>query len=477
MIGAVAGFLLPVVAVWLAIVALRLHSGIRSRAVVAAVAVCIGLGVSSLTTTWFLALGMVIGPVFVAVDALLWTSIGVLAWWYLRRLPPTGEAQSIGTPAEPARGLTTTDWLVRGLFGIVAVLAVVSAVAAYTAAPHGEWDAWAVWNQKARFLFRGESGWPALLANDWSNPGHPLLVPTIVARLWAYAGSELTIVPAIVGMVFGAAIVTAVVGALDASRARAWIAGSVLLAAGTFVQQVASQQADVPFACFFVSTLIVLREATIAIGRKEGDAVGALLLSGMLAGLAAWTKNEGLLVVVAIAALVGWFALLQARPGRAGWWMVGVAPALVTLAWFKVVMAPVAPGYLAEAPTMALLLERFFGPERHAVVDPLLWQHLRAWGGPLAVGVVPLGLVVAVLVAVTRIGRSTRSILAVIGAMFAGYYGIYLLTSMDIEWLVMTTFDRLLVQIWPALVLAVFLIDDEPALVDATAAVATETAM
>ena len=259
MIGAVAGVLFPVAAVWLAMVALRLHVGIRSRAVIAAIAVCAGLGLSSLTTTWLLALGMVIGRVFVVVDALLWTSLGALAWWHLRRLPPAVERQSVGMPAELPRGLTTTDWLVRGLFGVVVAFAVVSAVAAYVAAPHGGWDAWAIWNQKARFLYRGDAGWMALLAIDWSNPAHPLLVPMTVARLWAYAGGESTIVPATVAMVFGAAIVTAVVGALDARCARAWIAGSVLLAAGTFVQQIASQQADVPFAFFLVSTLIVLR--------------------------------------------------------------------------------------------------------------------------------------------------------------------------------------------------------------------------
>ena len=473
MIGAVVGFLLPVVAVWFAIVALRLHVGIRSRAVVTAVAVCVGLGLSSLTTTWLLALGMVIGRSFVVVDSILWTCIGAVSWWHLRRRPVGAEGKGGATVVLSPRRLTPVDWLVRGLFGIVAVMAVVSVVAVYTTAPHGEWDAWAVWNQKARFLYRGGTGWPALLANDWSNPGHPLLVPTIVARLWAYAGAELTIVPVTVAVAFGTAIVTAVIGALDADRARAWIAGSVLLAAGTFVQQVASQQADVPFAFFLVSALVVLREATMAIRRKDGDAFGPLVLAGTLAGLAAWTKNEGLLVVAATAALVAWLALLDARPHRAGWWVVGAAPALVTLAWFKMVVAPVAPGYLAEAPTIALLLERFLGPERRAVVDPLLWQYVRAWGGPLAGGVVPLGLAAATLVAVTRMGRSARAILGVIGIMFAGYYGIYLLTSMEIEWLVMTTFDRLLVQVWPALVLAAFLTDDDPASADAAVAVAT----
>ena len=464
MTGAVAGFLLPVIATWLAIIALRLDVSMRSRAVIAAVAVCAGLGLSSLTTTWLLVLGMVIGRAFVVVDTLLWIVIGGGALWYLRRLPHAVEGRVVAIAATSPRRFTTVDWLVRGLFAVIAATAIVAAVVAYMNAPHGQWDAWAVWNQKARFMYRGDSGWLAMLAHDWSNPGHPWLVPTIVARLWAYAGAELTIVPAMVAMIFGAAIVAVVVGALDASRARAWIAGSVLLAAGTFVQQVTSQQADVPFAFFLVSTLVVLREATLAGGRSEGAMTGALVLAGTLAGLAAWTKNEGLLVVVAVAALVAWLALRQRRPRMAAWWVVGAVPAVVTLAWFKLVVAPVAPGYLPEAPTLALVLERLLGPERHAVVDPLLWQYARAWGGPLAGGVVPLGLAAAALVAVMRIGGSTRVVLGVIGIMFVGYYGIYLLTSMDIEWLVMTTFDRLLVQIWPTLVLAAFLIDDDQAL-------------
>ena len=37
-------------------------------------------------------------------------------------------------------------------------------------------------------------------------------------------------------------------GALDTRRRRSWIAGSVLLAPGTFVQQWTAQQANIPFA-------------------------------------------------------------------------------------------------------------------------------------------------------------------------------------------------------------------------------------
>ena len=382
MIGAVVGLLLPVVAAWLWILALQFHRAIGSRATTVAVSVGVGLGLSSVSTMWLMALGVAIGPRFVAADALLWTAIGAAAWWRLRRHGPAHEERT-GAPASASpRRFTTTDWLVRAAFGATAVAAVFTAAAEYNGAPHGQWDAWAIWNQKARFLFRGGDQWTAVLAIDWANPSHPLLVSTAVARLWAYAGAELTIAPAMFGMVFGIAIVAAVMGALDVRHPRAWIAGSVLLAPGTFVQQVASQQADVPFAFFMVTTLIMLRADRIASWFESCDGRGPLLLAGTFAGLAAWTKNEGALLVVFSALVVAWMAIRSGRPGRMGWWVVGAIPVLLTLVWFKQVVAPVPPPYLSETPTLALLVERLFGPERHAVVDALMWERLTAWEAP-----------------------------------------------------------------------------------------------
>ena len=462
MMGAVVGLLLPAVAVWLWILALQLHRAVGSRAVIVAVAVCAGLGLSSVSTMWLVALGVVIGPRFVAADALLWIAIGAVAWWRLRRHGLACEWRAGGPASGSVRRLTTTDWLVRVLFGVVAVVAAATAVAEYIAAPHGQWDAWAIWNQKARFLFRGGDEWTAVLAIDWSNPSHPLLVSTAVARLWAYAGAELTIVPAMLGVVFGAAIVAVVMGALDVRRARAWIAGSVVLAPGTFVQQIVSQQADVPFALFMVSTLVMLRADKIASWLESRDGRGPLLLAGTLASMAAWTKNEGALLVVASALFVAWMAVRGGQSRRMTWWVVGAAPVLLTLVWFKLTVAPVPPPYLSETPTFATLAEGLFGPERRAIVDALIWQRVSAWGGPMATGVVPLGLVAVALVAVMRTGRSTRAMLAAVGVMLVGYYAIYLLTQLDVEWLVSTTFDRLMVQIWPSLVLAAFFTDAGP---------------
>ena len=80
------------------------------------------------------------------------------------------------------RRLSTIDWLARAAF--VAVLALVLAAQAieYARAPHGQWDAWAIWNQKARFLLRGgPEDWRGMLSIAWANAGHPMLVSASVA--------------------------------------------------------------------------------------------------------------------------------------------------------------------------------------------------------------------------------------------------------------------------------------------------------
>ena len=50
---------------------------------------------------------------------------------------------------------------------------------------------------------------------------------------------------------------------------------------------------------------------------------------------------------------------------------------------------------------------------------------------------------------------------AVLGLMLLSFYFVYVLTPYEIEWHITTSFDRLLIQLWPALVLTVFVKTEE----------------
>jgi hypothetical protein len=60
--------------------------------------------------------------------------------------------------------------VVRIAFVLVAGMVTAAMVVHYTRAPNGEWDAWAIWNQKARFLLRGGHDWTQALRIPWVEP-------------------------------------------------------------------------------------------------------------------------------------------------------------------------------------------------------------------------------------------------------------------------------------------------------------------
>ena len=93
---------------------------------------------------------------------------------------------------------------------------------------------------------------------------------------------------------------------------------------------------------------------------------------------------------------------------------------------------------------------------RHGTVAVLMAQHMIRWSAPFALAIFPLMGLVAIWMAI-RIGGVVRLMAIVLGLMLASYYLVYVTTPFDISWHVSTSVDRLLVQLWPALVLTVFL--------------------
>ncbi len=449
MIAGAVGFLLPVIALWIWIDGFPRAASSRERAILVALAFGGGVGASSLTTMWLVLNGVVIGPPFLIIDVLLWGTIATIGGWWLHA---RRRALRAASPPSSGAGSSQTGWPIRLVFLVVACVAAATAVQEYLLSPHGEWDAWAVWNQKARFLVRGGERWTDELSILWSNPSHPLLLPLAVARVWAYAGSEATVVPAVIAAFFGAGCVAMVMGTLGLHRGRAWMAGAVLIAPGAFLQQVMTQQADVPVAFFMVSAVVMVLKADVALAIDPHTARGYLLLAGALTGCAAWTKNEGVLFAAAMAPALLWITVRRRAFRQLPWWLLGAALPLLTLVWFKANIAPVPPPYFEERQVPFSILAEASG--RGASTLWVMAQESLVWGGRSAAGVAVLMLAAAMVAAIKSFPAAI--VLSVIAFMVLGYYGVFLVTPLDAAWLVRTTFYRLLAQLWPLLVLAAF---------------------
>lgn len=349
-------------------------------------------------------------------------------------------------------------------------LAMISAVAAFAMLswnnPHGEWDAWAIWNMRARFIFRGSDQWRNTFSNlvAWSHPDYPLLISAFVARCWRYIGNEAVVVPAVVSMLFTFATVGLIYSSLSVlrSRSQGLLAGLVLLSTPLFIRQGASQQADVPLGFFFLATIVLL---SLQDKFSKNDC-SLLFLAGMTTGFAAWTKNEGLLFLAAV--IVSRLAIWLPVKERKIFWRqafpfaLGLAPVLITIIYFKTQLAP--PNDLLSSQGLQVTLGRLTEGSRYLQVG-------KAWAeGMIHFGnwVFSLPILLAFYLAVVGIKLEERhkpgttSFLVLLCLLLAGYFFAYVTSPYDLRGHLDFSLNRLLLQLWPSALFIFFILANTP---------------
>lgn len=425
-----------------------------------------GAGVTS--GIFFLATLVSAQPARLAGGVELALAVG-LAWWCGRRRREASTAESVSRPRPPG---SWGQWVGVTLFAQAVLVASVVAWRTYRAEPYGGWDGWAIWNMHARFMVRAGTEWPALLTApplNWTHPDYPRLLPATVARVWAWAGNESPAAAAVVSGAFAAALLGGLVAFVARGRGRIVALAGGLLLAGTpfFVTFAANEHADLPLGAYMLATLglvalgkrgraeAVPRGADEAGGSRTKPAAGyvsgAWMLAGLCAGLAAWTKNEGLLFAGVSAALAG---VQTARGGTRREFLAfatGLAIALVPVAVFKIGLAPRSDLVTAAWTTQ---LAQLFDGGRHATVLAAFGRDLGRFG---EWSVLPYLAMLLPLLAWRRRRRLQPGEWVIplgVGLMLAGYYVVYLLSPHDLNWHLGTSLVRLLLQLWSAAILA-----------------------
>ncbi|WP_394766537.1 hypothetical protein [uncultured Paludibaculum sp.] len=255
-----------------------------------------------------------------------------LAGWFVRRNSPADAEE----PAE--RPAFQWAWMAALAFGVGMVLFVTGFFAFTNGNPQGNWDAWSVWNLRAKFLTNA-STWRLAITPDYglADPGTPLLWPAVVARGWTYGGAVGDPrVPIVASFLLGTGTPLLLGFALALLRGPAlgWLGGLILLTATPLWRQAPGQYADVPLGCLMLASLIVA-----ALAQRRNWEPGALALSGLLAALAASIKNEGAVFFVLLAGALAW----QAR-AKAIAWLGGALPAALLAVSFPLLLAPKTDG-------------------------------------------------------------------------------------------------------------------------------------
>jgi hypothetical protein len=449
--------LLPILSAWvlgvLGVLCLWPQSRVRNDfGMIAALGVGVGFGLTSVIyygaslTRWPL-------PLCLILEALV--ACGLAGYFLRARAAWRTSLRSNAVTGDVDNAVQGPWWLRVGFWLVLApTLAVFATITARVlqGEPSGGWDAWAIWNMRARMTFRMGSEWPVFSAQSqviWSHPDYPLLIPASVARGWAWLGRESSVYAASVSVLFALSTVGVLGGFL--SRLGGWRMGAVgvLILLGTpfFVIFGASQYADIPLGFFYLSSV-----ASIALARRYEQAPGLHVLAGVCIGLAAWTKNEGLLFAV-VAGLVLMGVSMRQRSWRAfGVTAVGALVAVLPLVHFKGFHAPANDIVSGAQP----LLETLFDQARHSQIASAFRRDGLGFGAwrYSPIGLMGLSVVIFILRRQFR-GRDGLGIVSLMLLMtFVGYYVVYLITPRELQWHLNTSLSRLCLQLWPAVIFA-----------------------
>lgn len=366
----------------------------------------------------------------------------------MRRVPsePSSEGESI-----PTMVMTVVGFALLGL--VLEVLETRS-----RAFPHGGWDAWSIWNARARFLYLGEAEWRTgfCIEAEAGHPDYPLLLMGMVCQLWCWVGEASERAAASLGIVSTVMTSALVLGAVGALRGGfvGWIAFAAWFGSWNLLRRSYEQCADIPMSACCIGSVVLLE-----FSRTRPEKVVLAGLSGAFASAAAWTKNEGIvfaLVMLATVTVTAWRRLWA--------FAMGAAPFGSVLLWFKLNLAPA--NDLVVATSGESLLNRLTDVSRIGKVGEAFATELLRFGEPmstwpaLSIGMLPI-LIVAAIRGIwwTRPAerRQAAVALAVFMVMAVAYFVVYVLTPKDLEWHLNSSLDRLVIQIWPVAILGLCL--------------------
>ncbi len=200
-------------------------------------------------------------------------------------------------------------WEFRGLnletnlFLLVIGIAFIPIICQAWLYPFGGWDAWSVWNLKARFLFLGEGNWKNLLDPIlWrSSPHYPLLLPLINVWGWTFSSSPGSTGPLLTSLVFSALTAGLIFSGLIKSskslsfqnafkippKILALLATLLMVTLPFFTKLASSQYCDIVLAYYLLGSFICLTQA------RTRSSKSFALLAGLFLGFLSFTKPEG----------------------------------------------------------------------------------------------------------------------------------------------------------------------------------------
>jgi hypothetical protein len=389
------------------------------------------------------------GVVIAMLAGLLAASAGL--WW---KLTPAGSL-SAAPVAKPKKQFPYL-WVLWIGVAVGLVFFFLDFQAASSANPNGEWDAMSIWNLRARYLASGSDFWRRAVSAELgghmtglAHPGYPLFLSGFIAIQWSAAAGSGEIVPIAASLLFSAAGLILLGASLASRRSAALglLAWLVLLASEVFASQTAAQYSDLLQGLAFLSALVLLEAA----GERAEPRV--LAAAGLAIGLSCWIKNEGWPFTLAALGVAAW----RFRGRSILWLGLGALPGVAATVLLKLLFVQGREDMFPH--TAAEAMKKIAGAGRWWQAALGFGKAIFDAGNPWTHPVVLAALLALALRFVPAIERRGRLWLWIpIAATAAAEYGLYLISTENLDWHISTTVSRLLAQMWPSLIWLFFLL-------------------
>ncbi len=340
----------------------------------------------------------------------------------------------------------TVILFVAALISSLAVFVIFSSVI-----PNGEWDAYSIWNLHARFMFRDPAAWKDMFnsALEWSHPDYPLLIPGSLARSWQYIGSEKLFAGQALSFLFVYGMITAAISAVWRLKGKmqGLLCGFALLSATYLFQYGLMQYADMPLAFYFTASV-----SAYLLYNDSRDNPRLLLLAGLMASLAAWTKNEGIAFFVIFALLL---LILEKKRSDLKYFVAGALPVIITLTCFKITCSfsnDIFMGAFLDPGNLSRLTD----PMRYLVLLFTLFNY-SYFGGYIGKFGLLIYLAVVGISMTAALKKGLLFAALIYAAMAVVYFMIFVMTPANLEWLVTCSMNRIYAQLLPILLMLLFL--------------------
>jgi hypothetical protein len=207
----------------------------------------------------------------------------------------------------------------------------------------GGWDAWSVWNLKAKFLFLGGDHWQnILLPSMWrSSPHYPILLPLTNVWGWTFIKEAVTDVPIFTSFLFTFLTIGLLTSVLQQLTKSFWtlLVAALFFSLPYYLKNSYSQYCDILVAYYLLAAMYCL------ISSVKNKAREFSFLAGTFVGILSFTKSEGMMAALLLAVLAIFYFLLQkdsftVKKNLAIFFLMGLAIGALPTIIFNVLYSP-----------------------------------------------------------------------------------------------------------------------------------------